>query len=430
MTLKKVVVTAVILVLVSVCYHVFPIYQFYAHRYQVPLLPWGFITLPDIDSRSTAEIPESHQLLDPRYKLASEQAQELINEHRVAINSPGISVAIAIDDNLVWHGAAGWGNIENNKPMTANTLVRIGSTSKALTSAGLATLIQQDLASLDTKLEDVFNPLPNQAWSNITLAQLASHSAGMPHYKENTEILGLLKTIQLNTFYPNVDDAVLLFDESLLLSRPGERFYYSSLGTVLLSSAMQKLAEKTYQQWMQENVFTPLNMRNTVEEHKVQPSQQLSRFYIKDNQSTRVRPWRDVDLSHRLAGGGWLSTSIDLATFGQGFMSDSFLKDSIREMLWTPQKLNNGKINEQSYAIGWRVHDIDLGKEIGKMRYAHHGGVSRGAQSFLMVIPDHNFSLAVNINTKTDSFHEFSQIVKPLVKLFIARKTALERSAG
>ena len=430
MTLKKIIITAAILVVLIVFYHVFPIYQFYAHRYQVSLIPWGFIELPNNNnSEINIEPTESNQLIDTRYKLAAEKAQKLISDHRVAINSPGISVAIAIDSGLVWHGASGWRDVENNKPMTANTLVRIGSTSKALTSAGLAMLIQHELASLDTKLEDVFNPLSNKAWSNITLAQLASHSAGMPHYKENTDTFGLLKTIQLNTLYSNVDDAVSLFDESLLLSQPGERFHYSSLGTVLLSSAIQKLAGKTYQQWMQEQVFTPLNMVNTTEEHKVLPSQQLSRFYIQDNQSNRVKPWRDVDLSHRLAGGGWLSTSIDLATFGQGFISNTFLEQNIRDAFWRPQKLNDGQINEQNYAIGWRVHDLDLGNDIGTMQYAHHGGVSRGAQSFLMVIPEHNFSLAININTKTASFQEFSQIVKPLVKLFIARKIELKPSA-
>jgi serine beta-lactamase-like protein LACTB len=128
-----------------------------------------------------------------------------------------------------------------------------------------------------------------------------------------------------------------------------------------------------------------------------------------------------VDLSHRLAGGGWISTSSDLAKFGQGFISDNFISRNIRQEFWTSQKLNNGKVNNQSYAIGWRANELNLRGELGWVSYAHHGGVSRGAQSFLMVIPKYKLSLAVNINSNTEVFSDFSEIVRPLARLFISQ---------
>jgi serine beta-lactamase-like protein LACTB len=128
-----------------------------------------------------------------------------------------------------------------------------------------------------------------------------------------------------------------------------------------------------------------------------------------------------VDLSHRLAGGGWISTSFDLAKFGQGFISDNFISRNIRQEFWTSQKLNNGKVNNQSYAIGWRANELNLRGELGWVSYDHHGGVSRGAQSFLMVIPKYKLSLAVNINSNTEVFSDFSEIVRPLARLFISQ---------
>lgn len=131
-----------------------------------------------------------------------------------------------------------------------------------------------------------------------------------------------------------------------------------------------------------------------------------------------VRVWRSVDLSHRLAGGGWLSTSKDLAKLGQGFLNDSFVEPSIRTEFWTPQVLNSGKVNPQNYGIGWRIHTLTLNND-EEVKYAHHGGVSRGAQSFLVVVPKYKLSLAVNINTNTAEFQEFSSIVGDIIRLFL-----------
>ena len=394
-------------------YFSLPIYQFYAHRYKVPMLvPWGDISIPE-------EAPQYSELHQRDLAQIAENAQALIGEHRKKINAPGLSIAVAIDQKLVWAAASGWSDIESEQAMTADTKLRIGSTSKALTSTGLARMVQSNHIALDTPLSAIFTSLPNPEWANITPRLLASHSAGMPHYKENTDRYGLLKSITLNTHYDNVDDAVSLFDDSELLSTPGEQFYYSSLGTVLLSSAMQNSVEQTYQQWMQQQVLSPLGMSNTMPEGQSTADKSSSTFYWQDrSEQKKVRVWRSVDLSHRLAGGGWLSTSKDLAKLGQGFLNDSFVEPSIRTEFWTPQVLNSGKVNPQNYGIGWRIHTLTLNND-EEVKYAHHGGVSRGAQSFLVVVPKYKLSLAVNINANTAEFQEFSRIVGDIIRLFL-----------
>ena len=139
-----------------------------------------------------------------------------------------------------------------------------------------------------------------------------------------------------------------------------------------------------------------------------------------------VKPWRKVNLSHRLAGGGWISTSEDLARFAQGFMDSEYLPDQVRQEFWTPQKLNNGEVNDQNYAIGWRRHQLDLGDEQGSVTYYHHGGVSRGAQSFLMAIPEYGYSLAVNINAKTESFSDFAKIAGEITRLYVNQLATIQ----
>ncbi len=412
--MRKLALFTVIFILIASYIMLAPVYQFYAHRGEAPMPPWGYETIP-------ADSPSFSQVEDERYTQAAENATDILEAHRQNINSPGISAAVAIEGKLVWAGGAGWADIEADKPVSKHTQFRIGSTSKALTSMLLARLVQENTLDLDTPLGtfDVGNLNPN--WKTITARQLASHMAGLPHYGDSTEWTGLYRFMTINTHYENVLDAVHLFDDSELLFAPGEDFSYSSLGTVLLSAVMQEAGHAPYQKLMQTEVFTPLGMEHTYPEPPIgKPTADIARFYWRSDESKPiVRPWRDVDLSHRLAGGGFVSTPSDLIKLGMGFIDNRFISADVRKQFWTTQTLNNGEENEQNYAIGWRVPTYDYGEGIGELMIANHGGVSRGSQSWLMVIPQYKIVLAVNINANTETFWDFGGVSTELAGTFI-----------
>ncbi|MEO0972014.1 MAG: serine hydrolase [Pseudomonadota bacterium] len=140
-------------------------------------------------------------------------------------------------------------------------------------------------------------------------------------------------------------------------------------------------------------------------------------------QDDRYRRWRPVDLSHRLAGGGWASTPSDLVRLAAGTLDDTFLPSNTRERLWTPQRLATGEVNEQDYAIGWRVRERDT--PFGAVREVNHGGVSRGAQCWLALWPDEGVALALSINTNTAQFGDFAQISEALLTQFTQRAREL-----
>lgn len=409
-------VSCTLLGLVS-CGTIGPIYDFYAHKHDVPNFSADIVEIP-------SSAPGDQKIYRSQYESVVAEAMTMIEEHRSSIHSPGISAAVAIDGRMVWAGTSGWADIANNRPLSTESQFRIGSTSKAVNATLLAKLVENDILTLDTPLADYQLARRNPKWAAITPRQLASHTAGMPHYKENTDYLGLLKTMALTTRYDNVSDAVGVFDSSDLLFPPGEQFSYSSLGTVLLSALMQEAAQTPYQQLMDTEVFTPLGLVSTLPEPAPQDRRKLAPNLVKfywhpDYSQNQVAVWREVDLSHRLAGGGFISTSTDLVKLGLGFMDDSFLPKSVRDEFWTPQRLNSGEINEQHYAVGWRVRDSDFGDGVGTLFHANHGGVSRGAQSWLMVIPEYNMAVAININSKTDEFWDFGKLSFKLVSLFL-----------
>lgn len=424
--LKALAILASIMALIS-CSSVGPVYEFYAHKHTVPNFAADVIDIP-------AKSPQSQITYHADYDQAAHQAIDVIEQHRHRIHSPGISASVAIDGKLVWSGTSGWADIATDKPLTTQSQFRIGSTSKAVTATLLAKMVEAGTLSLDTPLSTFKLSQLNRGWRDITPRHLASHTAGLPHYKDNSDWSGLLKTMTLNTRYDDVADAVLLFDGSDTLFDAGDDFSYSSLGTVLLSAVMQEAGNAPFQQLMLDKVFEPLKMNQTMPEptaeQKADHAPDLVSFYWHpDYDEDKVAVWRNVDLSHRLAGGGFISTSTDLARLGLGFMSDEFLSADIRDKFWTPQTVNNGEVNEQNYALGWRVRESDFGDDVGILFQANHGGVSRGAQSWLMVLPQYKMAVAVNINAKTDEFWDFAKVSYELVTLFLRHRNQFYKEA-
>ena len=411
--MKKAIFILFVFIIFPLLYASWPVYQGLAFRGMLPMLGIGTVEWPQ-------QQPTSFELLNSDYQVAAEKALKALSEQQRSISAPGYTAAVAINDQLVWAGSVGWADISEQKQMTTNSQLRIGSTSKALTAAGLARLVANNQFNLDAPLPRLFTELPNQAWQQITARQLASHMSGIPHYPENTELMGLIETVGAQTHFPNVLDAVELFDDSDVMFAAGEQFSYSSLGTVLLSALMQQQAGVDYQTLMQQQVFTPLQMHaTTTETPTIEIDNLVTPYWQNEHSPTELKPWYNVDLSHRLAGGGWVSTSKDLVMLGQGFMNNAYIPAHVRAEFWTPQKLNNGEVNPQNYGLGWRIHQLDLGEGYEKVTFVHHGGVSAGSQSFLMVIPQYNLSLSVNANIRTKVFSDFAKVSYDIARAFI-----------
>ena len=386
-----------------------PVYGFYAHRGKAPLPPWGWVTVDGV-------APAIQFLSDPTFERAGNDALTAMAAYREANNLPSLSAAVAIADRVVWSGAVGFSDIAANVPATPDTLYRIGSVSKALTATALAQLVERGEIDLDAPISTYLSTVQNPIWSQITARQLASHSAGMPHYGENQDLIGLYHSIAMASHYDDVRDALSIFDTSPLLSVPGENFHYSSLGTVLLGAVMSEAADVSYRDLMHREVFQPAGMNTTYPDggpHRT--ADNLAKFYYTDG--ARFRVWRPVDLSHRLPGGGYISSPQELGRLGGIYFSGQGLSAETRGVFWAPQELADGTINEQNYALGWRWREFDF-EGMSTVGSANHGGVSRGSQCWLLMYPAHEMSMAFCTNTKTKDFGTFGLFYKPFFEAF------------
>lgn len=409
-----------LIVLSTLAYLAMPVYGFYSHRGEVPLAPWGWDDLP-------TGAPQHHVLHNEKYKVAASNAMKALEAQRQKVGAASYSAAVAIDGELVWAGATGWADVAGNVPATPATIYRIGSTSKAVTATALARMVQAGAIDLDAPISTYLSPLPNTEWKDITARQLASHMAGLPHYAqkdlEQKDWPGIYRALSLNKQYDRMADALENFDGASLRSKPGTEFYYSSQGTVLLGAVMAAAAGKPYMAILNQEVFTPLGMNTTLPTpENGSSSKNIAHFYLtrtSDDGTPQVRDWRDVNLSHRLPGGGLASTPSDLVRMGLGYFDNDYLSPGVKSTFWTPQVLANGEINEQGYALGFRIREWDV-EGVGKVWNANHGGVSRGSQSFFMIVPQHGMVISFTANLKTDHYADFGMVFVDLVQEFVS----------
>jgi serine beta-lactamase-like protein LACTB, mitochondrial len=299
---------------------------------------------------------------------------------------PGLGVAVLVDGRIVWAEGFGFADLEQRVPVWPSTKMRIGSVSKAITSAALGLLYEQQKLDLDAPVQKYVPRFPEKQYP-ITTRQVAGHLAGIRHYDGHVEA-----EVYNTRHYKTVLEGLSIFQDDPLLFRPGEQFHYSSHGWSLLSAVVEGASGEDYLGYMQEHVFDPLGMRSTIADFNERIIPNRAHFYVRDENGR----WRNVpyvDNSYKWAAGGLLSTPEDLVRFGWAIVDGQLLRPETVKLFTTSVRTNDGK--ETGYGIGWA-----LAKDPQGRRWIGHGGSSVGGASRLMMFPDQRVVVAMIINTE------------------------------
>jgi serine beta-lactamase-like protein LACTB len=293
----------------------------------------------------------------------------------------GLSVAVGQEDKIVWAEGFGFADIAAKKPVTAVTRFRIGSVSKSITAVGLMLLVQQGKLDLDADIHKYVTDYPDKGVV-ITTRELAGHLAGIRHYS------GL--EFFLNKPFATVRGSLKIFEDDPLLSKPGEKYSYSSYGYNLISAVMEQAAKEEFLGYMERAVFGPLKLTNTGPDRAGVVMPERTKFYVaKTGGGFNDAP--PVDNSYKWASGGFLSTPSDLVRLGEALLKPGFLEADSLKAMFTAQKTTDGK--PTTYGIGWEVRHDGAGHRV----WMHTGG-SVGGTSVLMLYPDSGYVLAITAN--------------------------------
>ncbi len=339
----------------------------------------------------------------PRHADVVETARTLVQQDLIAKKYPGISLAVSVDGETLWAEGFGYADLEHRVPIWPTTKFRIGSISKPLTAAAVAQLYEQGRLDLDAPVQQYVPGFPEKQWP-LTTRQLGGHLGGVRHYR-GAEFLS-------SKAYPSVDESLTIFADDPLMHEPGTKYAYSSYGWNLISAVVEGASGDNFLDYVREHVFEPLGMHHTVADHPDSLIYQRVRFYVRGNNDALLNaPF--VDNSYKWAGGGFLSTPEDLLRFANAHLSDDFLSEDARALLFTAQRTTEGE--DTGYGFGWRVQTGQDGRP-----YLAHSGGSVGGTSLLIMQPDLGVVVAGTINLSSADL----DIITEVLKLFVEAAAA------
>jgi CubicO group peptidase (beta-lactamase class C family) len=333
-----------------------------------------------------AQSNKSKQTISDRtFKKAIQAAEKYIDSLQASQHLPGISVCVGTREKILWAEGFGYADLENKTPVTINSVFRLGSVSKVLTSLAVGKLYQQGKLNPDAPVQQYLPYFPEKKYP-VTARQLAGHTAGIRHYGKNDPI-------DTPKRYKTVKEGLSIFMNDSLIFKPGTAYSYSSYGYNLLSAVIEAAAEKDFLSYMRDSVFLSLGMKNTFPDYNDSIIPGRVRFYTntKDGQIINAAL---VDNSYKWAGGGFLSTPVDLVNMMRALINYQLLDKKTVDVLFTDQKLENG--TSTHVGIAWRINETKKG-----VKYIHHGGLIDGGRAFVFFYPESGYIFAITANTSS-----------------------------
>ncbi len=296
---------------------------------------------------------------------------------------PGMAVTILNEGKTMLEKGYGYANLEKRIPVDPqNTIIRIASISKCITGMALAKMIEEGLIDLDTSFYKYVPYYPKKNY-DFTLRQLAGHTAGIRGYRG--------KEFALNRPF-SIKDSIEVFKNDPLVFEPGKGYLYNSFDFVLLSLAMQEAAGIPFEDYVKEKILDPLGMNNTFppdsNKANLNGVDNLAESYT--TSTTGFKKATSINNHYKMAGGGYLSTSSDIAKLGNAILDNNVIEPKILKAVLTSQNVSG---NPTYYGLGFQVSQDANGKN-----FVGHVGNSVGAYSNFYVYPNKKIVVSILIN--------------------------------
>ena len=289
---------------------------------------------------TTTYAPPLKKLTSEEFNHYSQIASEFFAKHLLRSNFNG-EILIAKNGNIVYEKYVGYADLRKKDSLTEHTPLHIASVSKTFTAMAILQLVQEKKLSLEDSLTKFFPGLP---YPGITIKMLLSHRSGLPNY------VHFIPNSKWNedSMVMNNDVVDFLYNKQPAKSSPaGKAFSYSNTNFVLLAMIVEKISGQPFPEYMKQNIFDPLQMKDTYI------------FTLAD--SIRETPTFNYDGSfwqHDFLEGTYgdknvYTTARDLLKWDQALYTDSLINRGLLDSAFTPYSFEHRSTH--NYGLGWRL---------------------------------------------------------------------------
>jgi len=216
--------------------------------------------------------------------------------------------------------AAGWHDRENKIPADPQALFKIASISKLYDAVAITKLVSDNRLSLDKTLADYFPELVGRIENaeEITLRMMVQHRSGIPNFVDTPH------------FWENppesTEETLALVLDSPADFEPGEDYEYSNTNYLLISELIEKVVGYDKFQYINEEILTPLELKNTFASiDEVDIDEVMSGYYMGIEEDLKADEYGSKITS-------MLATAEDVGIFLRALNDGSLLDDEEQEI--------------------------------------------------------------------------------------------------
>ena len=316
------------------------------------------------------------------------------------LDVPGVAVAIVKDGEIVYAKGFGVRELGGNDPVTPETLMMIGSTTKSMTTMMMATLVDDGLMDWDTLVIDIlptFAVADPDITQRITVRNLVCACTGVP--RRDAELLFNANDLSAKDIIESLADFEFFTDF-------GEAFQYSNqmvatggyVATLAAGGEYGNLYD-SYLALMQERIFGPIGMTSStfsLEEAQASPNHATPHGMTLAGEYVTIPLSREALVTPVAPAGSLWSNVLDMGRYlitelNKGVAPDGTPVVSAENLAitWEPQVAITA---DASYGLGWIVD------EYKGLLMLQHGGNTLGFTSDLAFLPEIDMGISVLTN--------------------------------
>ncbi len=247
---------------------------------------------------------------------------------------------VAIGDQVVYHKAIGYSDVKKEKKNTLDTKYEIGSCSKQFTAAAIAKLVQQKKIALTDKVTKYVEDA--KIAKNITIEHLVNMCSGLPDYL-NEYIYAVECGERAEDSTLSKKEFINWLNKQETNFEPGEYFAYSNTNYYLLGLIIEKVTDKTYEEYIEQEIFYPLYM----DDSSLNMNDTNCEGYLDSEWTEGIK----IDSTYFYSAGEIVSTTSDMLKWLNSYSRGKVLNS---EML---KKATHTGSDGFNYGFGWFVGD-------------------------------------------------------------------------
>jgi CubicO group peptidase (beta-lactamase class C family) len=269
--------------------------------------------------------------------------------------SPGGAVLVIKEGRVLFARGYGVTELRSFSKIDLQTNFRLASVSKQFTAMAVMLLVHDGKLRYDERLNDVFPDFPAYG-RDITIRHLLNHTSGLQDYEDLMSADGNESPEKISQI-KDVGVLALLKRQTTTKFEPGTKWEYSNSGYAVLAMVVEKVSGEGFGQFLQNRIFRPLKMRNTIAYER---GRNDVRHRAYGYSRKKEAGWQETDQSPTsavLGDGGIYSSLDDLAKWDEELSHQRLLNEAEMRPAITPAKLPAGNAvfrgKPAEYGFGW-----------------------------------------------------------------------------